>query len=642
MPTVRDLWAASAAKGGMEMTLEFEYDEHVAVVMAAFRERTRTPHASMPLVHRVDVLREHDGSRGGWSTRKRRFFTHNDAPEWVRRISGGDYLVGIERIEWNDAEGRMRMYTVNESHAEKIVAEELCVIKRHPRDAGRTVKTLTVRARLCIRGWWTLGLSTLAERFLLGRYELLVQQGKKIELDEIERWRVSGRADAARRRAETEKTALLLANEAESASESAFPESAQSALQTRKLSPGVLNARARTSGDSPVSTLRRGVSAASVDTADGLGVESLEAFERSLLSSPSSATFPSPVGAESDLFDAREEDWLSMRYIPGGFRTPQSAYAAGPNLATAKAEENTKPNGKGVSLKTTAFLGTASESPPPRDDDDDDAFFSPLHVPLEEAEDASEDADEDASEDAESEASASDAFERSRTRDSGTVEETERTVALRAFKKSAATKNAVSRTPAEDDDDDGDVNGDSDVGTPGAAARRFLSPPSAADERRVRRSASLKKKSLKKSLLLDEKVSALEKEKEDEIARRFGLETFEERAAARSLAWRRAVVRFASCCALAAVAHERREALEPLTSRLRSAAVAANRKLGMGRKKEAKRLSERIKAPTKTSRGAGAERRDEIAEVRAVGFDSAADLEGERALVAFTPPSAEA
>jgi hypothetical protein len=214
MPTVRDLWAASAAKGGMEMTLEFEYDEHVAVVMAAFRERTRTPHASMPLVHRVDVLREHFGSFRGWSTRKRRFFTHNDAPEWVRRISGGDYLVGIERIEWNDAEGRMRMYTVNESHAEKIVAEELCVIKRHPKDASRTVKTLTVRARLCIRGWWTLGLSTLAERFLLGRYELLVQQGKKIELDEIERWRVSGRADAARRRAETEKTALLLATSA--------------------------------------------------------------------------------------------------------------------------------------------------------------------------------------------------------------------------------------------------------------------------------------------------------------------------------------------------------------------------------------------------------------------------------------------
>ena len=632
MPTVRDLWAASAAKGGMEMTIEFEYDEHVAVVMAAFRERTRTPHASMPLVHRVDVLREHDASRGGWSTRKRRFFTHNDAPEWVRRISGGDYLVGIERIEWNDAEGRMRMYTVNESHAEKIVAEELCVIKRHPRDAGRTVKTLTVRARLCIRGWWTLGLSALAERFLLGRYELLVQQGKKIELDEIERWRVSGRAEAARRRAFFAEKTAFDANEA-TLSES-VPESAQSALQTR------LKKNERAAEDSPVSTLRRGVSAASVDTADGLAVESLEAFERSLLSE-SSAT-ATPVGLESDGKGAREEDWLSMRY-EGGFRTPQSAAS------------------NGVSSRTMAFAGTAADRSPPRDDDDDDdAFFSPLHVPLEEveeAEDASEDAAEDAAEDAvaESEASASDAFERSRTRDSGTFEETERTVALeKAREKSAVFSPAVSRarretrprTPVEDeeeeDDDDGDVNGDSDVGTPGAAARRFLSPPSAADERRVRRSASLKKKSLKKSLLLDEKTSALEKAKEDEIARRFGLETFEERAAARSLAWRRAVVRFASCCALAAVAHERREALEPLTSRLRSAAVAANRKLGMGRKKEAKRLSERIKnrAPTKPSRGAGAPRRDEIA-VGGVGADSEADAEGERALLA-EPPSAEA
>ena len=558
MPTVRDLWAASAAKGGMEMTIEFEYDEHVAVVMAAFRERTRTPHASMPLVHRVDVLREHDASRGGWSTRKRRFFTHNDAPEWVRRISGGDYLVGIERIEWNDAEGRMRMYTVNESHAEKIVAEELCVIKRHPRDAGRTVKTLTVRARLCIRGWWTLGLSALAERFLLGRYELLVQQGKKIELDEIERWRVSGRAEAARRRAFFAEKTAFDANEA-TLSES-VPESAQSALQTR------LKKNERAAEDSPVSTLRRGVSAASVDTADGLAVESLEAFERSLLSE-SSAT-ATPVGSESDGKGAREEDWLSMRY-EGGFRTPQSAAS------------------NGVSSRTMAFAGTAADRSPPRDDDDDDdAFFSPLHVPLEEveeAEDASEDAAEDAAEDAvaESEASASDAFERSRTRDSGTFEETERTVALeKAREKSAVFSPAVSRarretrprTPVEeeeDDDDDGDVNGDSDVGTPGAAARRFLSPPSAADERRVRRSASLKKKSLKKSLLLDEKTSALEKAKEDEIARRFGLETFEEPPRrARSLAPRRRAVRVVLRARRGGARAAR--SVEPLTSRLRA------------------------------------------------------------------------
>ena len=70
---------------------------------------------------------------------------------------------------------------------------------RTPMNPPLLWKTLTVRARLCVRGWWTLGLSNLAERFLLGRYELLVQQGKKIELDEIERWRGErrcGRRDA--------------------------------------------------------------------------------------------------------------------------------------------------------------------------------------------------------------------------------------------------------------------------------------------------------------------------------------------------------------------------------------------------------------------------------------------------------------
>ena len=501
MPTVRDLWAASAAKGGMEMTIEFEYDEHVNIVTAAFLERTRTPHASMPLVHRVDVLREYV-SRGGWSTRKRRFFTHNDAPEWVRRISGGDYLVGIERIEWNDAE--MRMYTVNESHAEKIVAEELCVIKKHPRDGDRTVKTLTVRARLCVRGWWTLGLSNLAERFLLGRYELLVQQGKKIELDEIERWRVSGRAESARRR--LEKT------------------------------------RANTSGDdSPVSTLARNASEAamSVDTADGLAVESLEAFERSLRSDSgkggagSAADAPAAAFAEArDFGRLREDEWLSMRY-EGGFKTPPR------------------------SVETPAFPGTAANGSPPRD--------------------AAADADAAA-----------------------------------------------------------------DLGTPGAAARRFLSPSSAADARALaRRSASLKKRSLQKSLLLREtrettttEPNETERRVDAETARRLGLKTAEERAAARSLAWRRAVVRFASCCALAAVAHERRDALEPLTSRLRRAAIAANRARTrrVGRGKEAKREA------SEASRDDAAE---EVA-FRRLGADAAADAEGEGVASVATRASAEA
>ena len=398
MPTVRDLRAASAAKGGMEMTLEFEYDEHVAVVMAAFRERTRTPHASMPLVHRVDVLREHDGSFRGWSTRKRRFFTHNDAPEWVRRISGGDYLVGIERIEWNDAEGRMRMYTVNESHAEKIVAEELCVIKRHPKDARRTVKTLTVRARLCVRGWWTLGLSNLAERFLLGRYELLVQQGKKIELDEIERWRVSGRAESARRR---------------------LADAVDGRKGDARMDARRKETRANESGDSPVSTLARDASEAamSVDTPDGLAVESLEAFERSLRSDSgkggagSAADAPAAAFAEArDFGRLREDEWLSMRY-EGGFKTPPRSVETAPADPCCINDPN-DPNGRNGTRTT--------DGSPQRD--------------------AAADADAAA-----------------------------------------------------------------DLGTPGAAARRFLSPSSAADARALaRRSASLKKRSLQKSLLLRE------------------------------------------------------------------------------------------------------------------------------------------
>ena len=539
MPTVRDLWAASAAKGGMEMTIEFEYDEHVNIVTAAFLERTRTPHASMPLVHRVDVLREYV-SRGGWSTRKRRFFTHNDAPEWVRRISGGDYLVGIERIEWNDAE--MRMYTVNESHAEKIVAEELCVIKKHPRDGDRTVKTLTVRARLCVRGWWTLGLSNLAERFLLGRYELLVQQGKKIELDEIERWRVSGRAESARRRL----------------ADAVHGRKGDARMDARRK-----ETRANEFGDSPVSTLARDASEAamSVDTPDGLAVESLEAFERSLRSDSGkggagSAADATPAAAFAEARDfgrLREDEWLSMRY-EGGFKTPPRSVETAPADPCCINDPNdpNDPNG----TRTT-------DGSPPRD--------AAADIPT-----------------------------------------------------SAA-----------------------DLGTPGAAARRFLSPSSAADARALaRRSASLKKRSLQKSLLpsaetretttTEPNEKKTERRVDAETARgALGLKTAEERAAARSLAWRRAVVRFASCCALAAVAHERRDALEPLTSRLRRAAIAANRartRRLQSRGKEAKREA------SEASRDDAAE---EVAFSR-LGADAAADAEGEGVASVATRASAEA
>ena len=134
--TFRQLASTSAARGGMEKTVTFTYDENVATVMAAFRERTQTPHASMPVVHRVDILEERlvanssssssssspDRSPGGWSHRVRRFYAANDAPDWIRRITGGDYLTGTERIEWSETLGRMVMYTANESHAHLVAA----------------------------------------------------------------------------------------------------------------------------------------------------------------------------------------------------------------------------------------------------------------------------------------------------------------------------------------------------------------------------------------------------------------------------------------------------------------------------------------------------------------------------------------
>ena len=230
----------------MERTLTFTYDENVTVVMAAFRERTRTPHSSMPLVHRVDILDEReerpdrhlDPDRGPrdadadaepgshWAMRLRRFFAANDAPEWVRKISGGEYLTGTERIEWSEREGRMVMYTVNESHARLVTAEEICVIAADPEaPETRTVKTLTVRARLRVRGWWTLGLSRVAERFLLGRYASLVEQGRRIELAEMAKWRADGRAarlleGSAPMRREKKREANIDANASHSRSRS--------------------------------------------------------------------------------------------------------------------------------------------------------------------------------------------------------------------------------------------------------------------------------------------------------------------------------------------------------------------------------------------------------------------------------------
>ena len=298
-----ELCEMSASKGGMEKTVKFTYDEHVSVVMAAFRERSQGPHPSMPLVHRVDILDERpekpdsDGTdTESWAMRYRRFFAENDAPPWVKKISGGEYLKGTERIEWSEPAGKMVMYTVNESHSQLVTAEEICIIEADPeRPHTGTIKTLTVRARLRLRGWWTLGISAIAERFLLGRYVSLVNQGRKIELEEIRKWRADGKAELLLRGAfERSRTPS-----SERALERILAGTSKPSLEPEADEGGKV---------SPKSTLSRlrGNSAPSVD---GLEVESLEEFERSISEKDPRETTDEIVQAGMS-----EDHWLGLRY----------------------------------------------------------------------------------------------------------------------------------------------------------------------------------------------------------------------------------------------------------------------------------------------------------------------------------------
>ena len=303
MATFAELSEMSASKGGMEKTVKFTYDEHVSVVMAAFRERSQGPHPSMPLVHRVDILDERpekpdsDGTdTESWAMRYRRFFAENDAPPWVKKISGGEYLKGTERIEWSEPAGKMVMYTVNESHSQLVTAEEISIIEADPeRPHTGTIKTLTVRARLRLRGWWTLGISAIAERFLLGRYVSLVNQGRKIELEEIRKWRADGKAELLLRGAfERSRTPS-----SERALERILAGTSKPSLEPEADEGGKV---------SPKSTLSRlrGNSAPSVD---GLEVESLEEFERSISEKDPRETTDEIVQAGMS-----EDHWLGLRY----------------------------------------------------------------------------------------------------------------------------------------------------------------------------------------------------------------------------------------------------------------------------------------------------------------------------------------
>jgi hypothetical protein len=518
--TFRQLASTSAARGGMEKTVTFTYDENVATVMAAFRERTQTPHASMPVVHRVDILEERlvapssssssPDRSPGWSHRVRRFYAANDAPDWIRRITGGDYLTGTERIEWSETLGRMVMYTANESHAHLVAAEEVCVIERDP-DAPetRTIKTLTVRARLRMRGWWTLGLSNLAERFLLRRYEALVEQGRRIELAEIARWR-------KRRRRSTSSTAEESPLAATAGSTLAAPPS--STPPPWEQTPAKKAAAALPSREcSPVSTLRRiasGASSSSVSASvDGLGVESLEAFERAM--TPLSSLAPPETSPSENLLSEdldttprglREEDWLSMRYE--GSRDDAAKTTDAPRA------------------KKRAPSDADSESPPERErerveknveDDLGPPAESPLHVPLREDSDADRDDQDDASV-------------------GGSSDDDDAPEDDRGGREADARSN----------------RGGDDWSREGFAAEHADADWWIADDAEALASVDHRE---------------LERLERDAIARKLGMRTPSERRAAASLFWRKLATRL-GCAALAmALARERRAELIPLAAR---------------------------------------------------------------------------
>ena len=514
--TFRQLASTSAARGGMERTVTFTYDENVATVMAAFRERTQTPHASMPVVHRVDILEERlvapssstsssspDRSPGGWSHRVRRFYAANDAPDWIRRITGGDYLTGTERIEWSETLGRMVMYTANESHSHLVAAEEVCVIERDPEaPETRTIKTLTVRARLRMRGWWTLGLSNLAERFLLRRYEALVEQGRRIELAEIARWR------KRRRRSTTSSTA-----EASPLAKNAGRTLAAPPEQTPppwEQAPAKKAAAALPSREcSPVSTLRRiasGASSSSVSASvDGLGVESLEAFERAMtpLSSSLAPAGTSPSENLSEDLDTtpraglREEDWLSMRYE--GSRDDAAKRAPSDSESPPERERER------VRVETNVEddLGPPAESP--------------LHVPLREDSDADRDDQDDASV-------------------GGSSDDDDAPEDDRGGREADARSN----------------RGGDDWSREGFAAEHADADWWIADDAEALASVDHRE---------------LERLERDAIARKLGMRTPSERRAAASLFWRKLATRL-GCAALAmALARERRAELIPLAAR---------------------------------------------------------------------------
>lgn len=204
---VGKLFATSKRLGGTCRGHEVTYDAKAMQVIRAFLQRTSCVSPDDETVCKIAIVPhvapKKDAKRG-WHFRKRRFWCRNDAPRWLLAskvlpswVFGGGQkhadtdkkrapLEGLEICEWHEEEKRLYTYTRNISLRKMIVCEELAVIKECPEDANKCVKACEVRIRVAFRGPWLFGLHKIAERWVAKRYERLVKETSRMEVNRIE------------------------------------------------------------------------------------------------------------------------------------------------------------------------------------------------------------------------------------------------------------------------------------------------------------------------------------------------------------------------------------------------------------------------------------------------------------------------
>ena len=204
---VGKLFATSKRLGGTCRGHEVTYDAKAMQVIRAFLQRTSCVSPDDETVCKIAIVPhvapKKDAKRG-WHFRKRRFWCRNDAPRWLLAskvlpswVFGGGQkhadtdkkrapLEGLEICEWHEEGKRLYTYTRNISLRKMIVCEELAVIKECPEDANKCVKACEVRIRVAFRGPWLFGLHKIAERWVAKRYERLVKETSRMEVNRIE------------------------------------------------------------------------------------------------------------------------------------------------------------------------------------------------------------------------------------------------------------------------------------------------------------------------------------------------------------------------------------------------------------------------------------------------------------------------